>query len=322
MGPAWFEHATAVEPDEGRVEVDGCGVHWLAWGPRGTPALVLVHGGAAHARWWAAHAPMLSHGRRVVAIDLSGHGDSGWREVYSAEQWADEVLAVAADAGGAGRPIVAGHSMGGFVAIVTAAVHGRELEGAIVLDSPVQRPDPESDEGQSGRRGFVQRRVHPDRETILGRFKLIPPQPCENDWILDYIARHSIREEPEGGFAWKFDPGVFVNRAGSHRPTDHAARLAQAACRVAVVNGEESAIVDDDVRAYMSGLLEGSAAAAAGVPFIEVPQARHHLLLDQPLATVTAIRGVLATWSPVGRAPVDVGSTPQEPDPSGAADER
>lgn len=312
MDPAWFQETTAVEPDQGWVEVAGCSVHWLAWGSPGLPPLVLVHGGAAHARWWAPLAPMLSGERRVVAIDLSGHGDSGWRDVYRAEQWADEVLAVVDDAGGDGRPIVAGHSMGGFVAITTAAVHGRELEGAIVLDSPVRRPDPESDEGERGRRGFVQRRVYPDLEAILGRFKLIPPQPSEHGWYLDYIARHSVREEPGGGYAWKFDPGVFVNRAGSHRPTDHAARLAEVACRVAVVNGEQSAIVDDDVRAYMSGLLEGSAAAAAGVPFVEVPYAHHHLMIDQPLATVTAIRSVLATWSPVGRAPVDVALAPDE----------
>jgi pimeloyl-ACP methyl ester carboxylesterase len=307
VGPAWFEESIAIEPKQGSVVVDDCEIRWLAWGERGAPTLVLVHGGAAHARWWAPHAPMLTAGRRVVAIDLSGHGDSGWREVYRAEQWAQEVLAVAADAGGSGRPVVAGHSMGGFVTIVTAAEHGRELEGAIVLDSPVRRPDPESDEGRGGgRRGFVQRRVYPDRDAILERFKLIPPQPCENAWFLDYIARNSIREEPEGGWTWKFDPGVFVRREGSHRPIDFAARLAEVTCRIAVVNGEDSAIVDEDVVSYMSDLLEGSPAAAAGVPFVQVPRAHHHLLLDQPLATVTAIRGVLATWSPVGEPPVDV----------------
>ena len=309
MGPAWFEQSIAIEPEEGTIVVDGCEVHWLAWGEVGAAPLVLVHGGAAHARWWAPHAPMLTQGRRVVAVDLSGHGDSGWRDVYRAEQWAQEALAVAEAAGGVGRPVIAGHSMGGFVAIVTAAVHGRDLEGAIVLDSPVRRPDPESDEGRGGRPGFVQRRVYPDRATILERFKLIPPQPSENTWFLDYIAEHSIRAVPEGGYVWKFDPGVFTRREGSHRPIDFAARLAEVTCRVAVVNGEHSAIVDQDVRSYMTQLLEGSPAAAAGVPFVEVPHAHHHLLLDQPLSTVTAIRGVLATWSPVGEPPLDVALT-------------
>jgi len=39
------------------------------------------------------------------------------------------------------------------------------------------------------------------------------------------------------------------------------------------------------------------------VPFVRVPDAHHHLLLDEPLATVTAIRAILATWSPVGTGP-------------------
>lgn len=33
------------------------------------------------------------------------------------------------------------------------------------------------------------------------------------------------------------------------------------------------------------------------IPIIAVPEARHHLMLDQPLAFVSALRGLLATWS-------------------------
>jgi hypothetical protein len=52
--------------------------------------------------------------------------------------------------------------------------------------------------------------------------------------------------------------------------------------------------------------LAGSPAAVAGVPFVEVPEAHHHLILDQPLAVITAIRAVLATWQPVGEPPAQV----------------
>ena len=72
---------------------------------------------------------------------------------------------------------------------------------------------------------------------------------------------------------------------------------------MAIVKGARSSIVDDDVRAYMAELLADSPAAAAGVPFVEVPEAQHHLLLDQPLAVVTALRAVTATWHPVGVGP-------------------
>jgi pimeloyl-ACP methyl ester carboxylesterase len=88
--------------------------------------LVFVHGGGgAHAHWRTHVAAAFASEFRVAAIDLSGHGDSGHRGRYVPEQWADEVVAVAGDAGIDGPPVVIGHSMGGFVTIVTAARHGR-----------------------------------------------------------------------------------------------------------------------------------------------------------------------------------------------------
>ena len=55
----------------------------------------------------------------MVAIDLSGHGDSDHRYGYQLEQWTDEVAAVAAAGGIDGPPVVIGHSLGGFVTIAT-----------------------------------------------------------------------------------------------------------------------------------------------------------------------------------------------------------
>ena len=141
--PSWFRRAVAVPHGHGTVEVDGCAVHYLHWGERGRRGLVFVHGGGAHAHWWTHVAATFATEFRVAAIDLSGHGDSGHREAYDPEQWADEVVAVAADAGIDGLPVVIGHSMGGFITIVTAARHPDEVAGVIICDSPVTEADPE-----------------------------------------------------------------------------------------------------------------------------------------------------------------------------------
>jgi pimeloyl-ACP methyl ester carboxylesterase len=309
--PAWFTDALEQPGTPGAVTVHGATVRYLAWGDPVAPPLVLVHGGAAHARWWAPLAPLLARDRRVVALDLTGHGESDPRPRYDAEVWAEEVLAVAGDAT-AGRPVVVGHSMGGFVTIVAAARHGADLEGAVVLDSPVRRSDPESAEARrDGRNMFRAPKVYPDLDTALEHFHLVPPQPTRNPWLLDHVGRNSLRpvddRDPTSGWRWKFDPGVFVHRSGPNRPSDYSADLARAACRMAIVNGERSAIVDDDVIDHMREMVAGSPAAAAGVPFVQVPDAHHHLLLDEPLATITAIRAILATWAPVGAAPRTVG---------------
>src|ERR1700729_2075043 len=100
--PAWFSAALAAPVEDGSVDVDGARVRYRAWGDRGARGVVLVHGGAAHARWWDHVGPQLSAGLRVVALDLSGHGDSDWREQYSLGRWAAEVVAVAAEAGVSG----------------------------------------------------------------------------------------------------------------------------------------------------------------------------------------------------------------------------
>lgn len=302
--PGWFRTALDEPGQPGSVVVDGCEIAYLAWGPRGAATVVLIHGGAAHARWWEPLAPMLAGDQRVVAIDLSGHGASGWRERYSAIRWADEVLAVAEAAGGSGPPVVVGHSMGGLVAIVAAANHGHRLEGVIVVDSPVRRPDPESEEGRAGRM-FRSPKTYPDVETAIEHFHLVPSQPVVHDWLHEHVARASLRQVDDG-YTWRFDPELFSKRFGPFRPSDFAEQLAAAACRVAVMNGARSEVVDDDTRAYMAELLAGSPAASAGVPFLEIPEAHHHVMFDQPLALVTGLRAVLAAWRPIGAPPKDV----------------
>jgi pimeloyl-ACP methyl ester carboxylesterase len=302
--PPWFARSLADPGEPFTVDVHGAAIRALAWGARGAPTVVLVHGGAAHAQWWAPLAPLLAEQHRVVALDMTGHGDSDRRDVYSVTAWADEVLAVAAAGGGSGRPFVVGHSMGGFVTIATAALHGDALEGAVVIDAPVRRPDPETMEGVSGGM-FRAPKVYSDLEEGMRHFHLVPPQPCVNGWLVAHIARHSLLAV-DGGVTWKFDPGVFTRREGPNQPSDYGPLLARAACRVAVINGADSTIVSDDTRAYMAELLADSPAAMAGVPFVEVPEAQHHVLLDQPLALVTALRAVLAAWHPVGTPPVEV----------------
>ncbi len=47
--PGWFENVVAIEPESRFVEVEGARIHYLRWGARTKPGLLLVHGNAAHA---------------------------------------------------------------------------------------------------------------------------------------------------------------------------------------------------------------------------------------------------------------------------------
>jgi len=282
--PRWFTEAIATAFQAQSLSVKGCAINYLVWGERAKPPLVMVHGGAAHAMWWSAIAPQLAHHYCVIAPDLSGHGDSGRREAYPLEVWADEVMAVSEAVAGAEPPVLVGHSMGGLVSIVAAAIFGGRLTGAVIVDSPVRRPDPESDEGSSGK-AFRNPKIYPDTATAMAHFRLIPEQPCNHPFILQHIARHSLRRV-ETGWSWKFDPKVFERfpRKALHH------YLAAVRCRVALLRGEFSAIVPPETGEYMYELLNRNA------PLVEIPQAHHHLILDQPLAFVAALRALLADW--------------------------
>lgn len=283
MTPDWFLKAIATEPSEHRVTVDRCPIHYLSWGSSELPGLVLVHGGAAHAHWWSHLAPLFAERWHVVALDLSGHGDSGRRADYTREAWSHEVMAVSSDAGFPGPPVIVGHSLGGMVVIETAAAFGDQLAGAVIVDTPVRRADPESEQAARGQ-AFVSPGTYPDLATALARFRLIPEQPCENRYIIDYIARHSLHETP-AGWTWKFDPRVF---GSTRRPLGK--RLQAITARVALFRGDRSVIVPPDIAEYMYDLLDRNA------PVVSIPESHHHLILDQPIAFVAALRTLLADW--------------------------
>jgi pimeloyl-ACP methyl ester carboxylesterase len=282
--PRWFTDALAVPYDEGTVAVKGTDIHYLEWGTRRMPGLIFVHGGAAHAHWWAYLAPFFAEQWHAVAMDLSGHGDSGRRDAYDHELWAHEVLSVADYVGFPGPPVVVGHSLGGVVTIEAAATFGDLLAGSVIVDSPVRGPDPESAEGASGDSPFRSPGVYEDKETAVAHFRLIPDQPTSNQYILDYIAGHSV-VETVGGWTWKFDPHVFDKTLVSLHE-----ELASVHGRIALLRGEHSVVVPEDIAEYMYDLMGRNA------PVASIPDAYHHLIVDQPLAFVAALRTLLADW--------------------------
>ena len=278
--PAWFLTALEADVRTGSVTVDGTPISYRAFGPPADSGIVLVHGGAAHARWWDHIAPLLVRGTRVVAFDLSGHGDSGRRDVYTLDHWAHEVLAVSSAAGITEPPVVIGHSMGGFVALRVAGLYGTQIEGVVVIDSPVRDITPE-EQAARDQRAFGPLRVYPTRDAAIARFHPIPDQPTL-PYITAHVAETSIGPV-DGGWSWKFDPRVFG------RPPLTPALLTRFDCRVALFSAEHG-IVSPQTSELMYDRLGRRA------PLIEIPAAGHHVMLDHPIALVTGVRTLLADW--------------------------
>lgn len=286
--PDWFRAALTMESDRLNVDVDGTNIVADAWGDPAHPGLVLVHGGAAHHEWWRHVAAVLSSGYRVVAPSLSGHGDSGRRTDYTPSAWASEVVAVAEAAGlydADQLPVLIGHSMGGFVSVQAAAEHGDRFAGVAVVDSPINRPDPELEASRSGKI-FLNRVAYPTYETARRRFRTVPPQDHYLPYVIDHVIAHSLREV-DGGWTWKYDPEIFVPPRSTTRDA-----LAKVEIPIALLRSEFG-IATTDTWAFMCELI------GRPIPSAVIPNAGHHPMLDEPLALAGTIRGLLAAW-PLG----------------------
>ncbi len=256
---------------------------------------MLVHGTAAHAHWWDHIAPFLqADGLRVAALSMSGHGDSDWRERYSPDQWAAEVMAVAADAGIAGSPFIIGHSLGGSVAVATARCYGDAVAGIVVIDSPMFEgpPPPEMSTPQMGF-GVGRALGYPSREAILARFRLVPEQPAL-PYLREHVAAWSVTVRENGKWGWKFDQALFAKMAGP--PRISAAQAGQA--RAAGQAGGRAAILRAQHGLMSPGMADRLRAWLGPQTLVaEIPAAAHHVMLDEPLSLVTALRTVLASWT-------------------------
>lgn len=282
--PAWFTAAQGQPFERLSLRVSGCDLELIAWGERGKPGILLLHGSMAHAQWWCAIAPLLARDYRVCSLSFSGMGGSGHRDAYSVALMAEEGRA-ALEAGGlfdaAVPPIVACHSFGGKAGSLIAGNPGGErLTGVIFVDSFVV---PDAGLGQPPP---YRRRFYASEAEAIARFRLSPDQPTGEPYVLDFVARAGVKPLPDGQWTWRFDPDFFTKLSYENGWAD----LQRARCRLAFLRGELSDIVNPAEEALQRRSLRPDTL------FIEIPNAYHHVMIDQPLALVSAMRAVAEGW--------------------------
>ncbi|MET7454871.1 alpha/beta fold hydrolase [Streptomyces sp. NPDC005574] len=119
-----------------QLEVDGATLTYDDEGPRddaGAP-LVLVHGWTANRHRWDHQLAHFSRERRVVRLDLRGHGDSSGAGVRTVAELAEDVLALL-DHLKIDRFVAVGHSMGGMIAQTIALAHPERVERMVLVNS-------------------------------------------------------------------------------------------------------------------------------------------------------------------------------------------
>ncbi len=126
------------------VAVDGGDLRVLLWGA-GKRVAVAVHGITASAMSWQAVARHMPPDWTLAAPDLRGRGHS--RDLpgpYGLERHASDVAAVLRHFGGArARPVLAGHSMGAYVALLTRDSHPELVRRLVLVDGGLPLPVPD-----------------------------------------------------------------------------------------------------------------------------------------------------------------------------------
>ncbi len=281
--PEWFWEAVDQKPESHYTEIDDIDLHYLSWNEANGPGLLFIHGHNAHAHWWDFIAPAFCDQYHPIAMDMSGMGDSDHRESYSADQYADEIVAVADAAGLGADTLVVAHSFGGIMAMRACAKYPDRFGGLVLIDSGAKHPD---DQKTREPERWTKPKVYPDFDVARSRFRLQPPQSCGNDYLVQHIARHSLDSIDEG-WVWKFDEEL---NARMDWDMDPAADAASIQIPTALIYGANSESFSSKSADHMKSL-------APSLEVVEVADAQHHLFLDQPENFKQILREILDRWS-------------------------
>ena len=280
--PQWFKDSIANTPEVCSVKVKGTKIVYNTWGDKKNPGLIFVHGGMAHAEWWNFIGPYFAKTHRVIAMNLGGMGDSDWKKTYSIESWGDEIVGVFKKEK-LKKPILVGLSLGGMCSVIAASSMKKTLYGLVIVDTAIMPP---SDKPPKFDLKIRANNVYKKQSDIRNRFRLVPSQNDALDYVMDYIAEKSIKKV-RGGWTWKFDPNymrIFNSDSFAERQAMYRNKLKGLKCRVAIFRGEKSLLFPGRSAKYMHELMDKKS------PIINIPEAHHHIMVDQHLALVAALR--------------------------------
>jgi pimeloyl-ACP methyl ester carboxylesterase len=292
--PDWFTQALAKPGENHFTEIAGCRIHYAQWGDPERPGLLFVPASGGHTHWFDHVAPLFADQFNVVAIDLSGCGDSGRRPEYSQDFITAEIMGVLAASGMLRAkipPTLVGHSAGAQFVLRAAIPNDTALLGVISVDG-LRYARLEKDHAikilTERRPAAKPPRVYADYEDAVARFRLTPAPlgPIDAPHIIDHIARHSFRPV-EGGWTSKFDTAQGVTIDLAFELLD---KLKDYRCHTAALIAEYSHLADETASEIISAATQGKTVV------FTMLGATHYPPIDSPLAFVAAIKGIVLSW--------------------------
>lgn len=241
---------------DGFVEVaSDLRLHYTDWNPQGGRPVLLVHGANVQLHTWDPVADRLAQSRRVVCLDLRGHGDSDWtRDGYRAESFVSDIAAFTSRLEMVPFDYV-GHSLGARVGLAYAGAHPRTVRRLVLSDTGPEVPREGAKFAQNvvGSAGEV--RGFRSREEALAHFQKLHPewQPVFHR----LHARHQLRENWAGKLVFKADPDLFwmTGSAGLREIPWIWEMTARITAPTLVLWGRRSGFFDDDLIGRMRAVI-------------------------------------------------------------------
>ncbi len=236
------------------------------------PAILLLHAFPLNSSMWKPQIATLRNSFRCIAPDMRGFGTTPLAGPWSLEDAADD-LAELLDTLSVERCVVAGLSMGGYIALPFCARHGGRVH-ALVLANTRARADTEIE--KEARTGIIAALEQSGSAILPERMlpRLLKPNP-------DSQVVKTVRDIMAATTA---TGAIFALKAMRDRP-DRTSELGRISCPVLVISGEHDAITRiEECRAMADTIPNGT--------FKEIPNAGHLSNLENPAAFTSAME----TW--------------------------
>jgi pimeloyl-ACP methyl ester carboxylesterase len=120
-------------PEDKWLTVNGIRLHYLDWGNPRAQIMVLLHGFCSHAHYWDFFARSLRTDYHILALDMRGHGDSGWASTYTLPDAAADLAQFSA-ALKLKDMVLIGISLGGLISLLYAAEHADDVSKMVIVD--------------------------------------------------------------------------------------------------------------------------------------------------------------------------------------------
>lgn len=284
--PNWFQSSISEDPRQEIFSHQLGNIKYQVWDRKDAENIImLIHGTGAHKKWWDPIAPLLNNNFTIFAPDLPGMGESDHRNEYNFEGFSEALIGILHQEKvitSNQKIFLVGHSLGGHVAGFMASEMPEIFNGLVMIDSPIRPPTYDYDKHQST--GPLRKiKYYPDKVSIIKRFRLMPPQDCENGWYLRYIAEHSVFNVKEG-WRWQFDDKLFATLRRLHNYEFNFK------CPALFVAGGKSLLLESKIMKYIREAFKDSMAIEV------IESAAHHVPLDSPLKLVSLINNYLQEW--------------------------